>query len=312
MEKTKVGIFYGGNSPEHDVSKLTAKNIIEAIDKARFDVIEFFIDKEGQFDKKQLSNIDVAFPALHGVGGEDGTIQGFFKTLQIPYVGNDVMSSALCLDKDLFNKLMVAEGFKKPSFVVLDYDRQSNIESIIKEANNLTFPLFIKPAHAGSSIGITKIKTSDELKDAIKKAREFDEKIIIEEAVPNCLEIEVSILGNNIKNIKASLPGSITPGADFYDYDDKYNSDQAIFEIPASLGKSQTTEIQELAKSAYLSANCKGLARVDFLVNDEAIYLNEINTMPGFTSISMYPKLWEVSGLNYQDLITELIELALE
>lgn len=310
MKKIKVGIFYGGNSPEHEVSKSSARDVINAIDKKKFEVIEIFIDKDGAFDKSQLSKIDVAFPVLHGKGGEDGNIQGFFHTLQIPFVGNDVMSSALCLDKDIFNKLMIAEGFLKPKFVTLDYDREPNIKSMIKTAKKLTFPLFVKPARTGSSIGINKIKTSDELEDAIKKAREFDEKIIIEEAVPNCTEIEVSILGNDINDIEASLPGRITPGADFYDYDDKYSSDNAVFEIPAKLDDAQTAEIQELAKRAYLSANCTGLARVDFLVNDDGIYLNEINTMPGFTPISMYPKLWEVSGLKYQDLITKLIKLA--
>lgn len=337
MQKIKVGIFFGGISPEHEVSLSSAYGIISNMDKKRFEIIEVFIDKKGDFwtgkeiasriitgskaklnkiDFNLLSNkIDVAFPILHGEMGEDGTIQGFFKILKIPFVGPDVLASSVCLDKAILNQLTEANGILNPKFEGIDYERENSEEIKFKLTNienSFKLPLFVKPARTGSSVGISKIKRLKELKSAINEARKFDNKIIIEESIENCKEIEVSILGDNIKNFKVSFPGRVIPGEDFYDYNDKYKSNKARFEIPANFSKKVEDRIKKIALESYKIANCKGMARVDlFLDNKNKIYLNEINTIPGFTPISMYPKMWEASGLSYRNLITKLIELAL-
>lgn len=337
-KKIKVGIFFGGISPEHEVSISSAQGIISNIDRSKFAVMEIFINKNGDFlmgknviesvksgkikllKKLDISNIakniDVAFPVLHGMGGEDGSIQGFFKTLKIPFVGADILASAVCLDKAVFKELMTAHGIIQTRFVVLDWKRENQkeikkkIEFIKKE---FKFPLFSKPARTGSSVGISKIKKAGELEKCIKDSKRFDDKIIIEEAVMNAQEIEVSVLGNSNENIQASVPGKIIPGADFYDYADKYQNNATKFELPARLPKEKIQEIQALAVEVYKIANCDGLSRVDFFLDKNLkVYINEINTLPGFTPVSMYPKMWETSGLKYKDLITRLINLALE
>lgn len=317
QKQTTVGVFYGGTSPEHDISKISAAGILNNIDRTKFNVIEIFIEKNGEIatDISSLkTTIDIAMPILHGEGGEDGSIQGFFKTLKIPFVGSDIISSAICLDKGIFNELMHYNGLPQAKFEILDsYSANDSLinEKINKINKTFNFPLFVKPARTGSSVGVVKVKNSEDLKSAIKTAKQFDNKIIVEESIENCTEIEVAVLGNSIDNIEVSLPGKIIPGAEFYDYEDKYLNNKTIFEIPANLPNHQINKIQQLAKQAYLVANCIGLARVDFLVNETGIYLNEINTMPGFTPTSMYPKLWEESGLTYKDLITKLISIAL-
>lgn len=330
MQKIRVGIFFGGISPEHQVSLWSAKSIIDNIDKIKFKIVQFYIDKQGNIwqaenalnlilgggsarlkkaDLNKLSTIiDVAFPVLHGLGGEDGTIQGFFETLNIPYVGANVSSSIICLNKAIFNQLMTIAGIRKPKFVVINNFSSNNL-SIIKK---LKYPLFVKPATTGSSVGISKIKSKNQLDQAIKKASKFDQTVIIEEAVKNCREVEISVLGNSNKTYKVSLPGRIIPHNEFYDYNDKYLNNKAGFELPAKLPLKKIKEIQKIALTAYKLTGCRGLARVDFLLDKNLkVYLNEINTMPGFTLISMYPKLWEISGLTYKKLITKLINLAL-
>ena len=210
--------------------------------------------------------------------------------LKIPFVGCDVLASAICLDKAIFNQLMAFNNIKKPKFSIVDFDHDSKNEisaKIITTQKNFAFPVFVKPSRAGSSIGIRKVKQKTNLEKAIKYASKFDKKVIIEEAVKNCQEIEIAVMGNK-NNVKASLPGRIIPGNEFYDYNDKYKNDNAKFEIPARLSPRKTKEIQEIATKAYKIVNCQGLARVDFLLDDKLnIYLNEINTMSGFTPISM-------------------------
>lgn len=337
MQKIRVAVFFGNVSPEHEVSCSSAEGIIQNIDRSRFSVKEIYIDKKGRFltgrnvlksincgEKNKLSQlnlnkliheIDVAFPVLHGQGGEDGAIQGFLQTLGIPFVGASVLASALCLDKTIFNQLMVVNKIFKPKFIILDNERQTADERIwiSKEIKKLQLPLFVKPARAGSSVGISKVKHFIDLKKAILKAKNYDQKIIIEESVEDAIEIEVSVFGNTARDVKVSLPGRIIPGAEFYTYNDKYKDNKTRFELPARLSKRKIAEIRRVAKRAYLIANCQGLARVDFLLNkDKKVYLNEINTLPGFTSISMYPKLWRISGLSFRQLLTKLIHLALK
>ncbi|MFH1142583.1 MAG: D-alanine--D-alanine ligase family protein [Candidatus Uhrbacteria bacterium] len=322
-KKIRVGIFFGGTSPEHDVSLVSANGIISNINKTEFSIKKIFIDKNGQFwiknkplNLNSLSQIiDVAFPVLHGEGGEDGSIQGFFETQKIPFVGCGVASSAICLDKAHFNQIMFANGIKQAKFEILDFQYETcreinkKIESIKKKFKT---PLFIKPARTGSSIGIFKINDVKMLKTKLNQSKKFDNKIVIEEGVRDAVEIEVSVFGNDIKDIKASLPGRVIPGAEFYDYDDKYINNKTTYEIPAKLSKTKIREITNLATKIYKLANCSGLARVDFLLDKQRnIYLNEINTIPGFTPFSMYPKLWESTGLSYKNLISKLIMLAL-
>lgn len=336
--KIRTGIFFGGISPEHEVSLISVQGIISNIDKDKFQIVEIFIDKQGDFwtgknilkkisegrnkelDRVDLTTlskkIDVAFPILHGEGGEDGSMQGFFKVLKIPFVGADIASSAVCLDKALLNKLTQAEGILNPKFEVIDYERESDGEirdKLFGIKKKFKLPLFIKPARTGSSVGISKIKNWKELGSAMSKAKKFDIKIVVEEGVENCKEIEVSVLGNGIGSFKVSFPGRVVPGKDFYDYDDKYKNNKAQFEIPAKLSKEMEKKIKQVALEVYRIANCQGLSRVDlFLDNKNRIYLNEINTMPGFTPFSMYPKMWEASELDYKNLLTKLIGLALK
>ncbi|MFA6587943.1 MAG: D-alanine--D-alanine ligase family protein [Patescibacteria group bacterium] len=330
MKKIKVGIFFGSISPEHQVSLWSAQGIIKNIDRTKFQVQEFWIDKKGiiwqannaldsvlkkQFSKLKNADlnkipamIDVAFPVLHGKGGEDGTIQGFFETLGVTYVGADVPSSTICLDKGIFNQLMSTSGLPKPKFVILNDITSKNLSQI----NRLKYPLFVKPARTGSSVGISKVASNRLLLKAINKAKKFDNKIVIEETIKNCKEIEISVLGNSEKNYKVTLPGRVIPHNDFYNYNDKYLDNHASFELPAKLPLAKIKEIQIIALTAYKIAGCRGLARVDFLLDRNLkVYLNEINTLPGFTPISLYPKLWEISGIPYKELITKLIKLAL-
>ncbi len=334
MKKITVGIFFGGQSPEHEISVMSAANVIKAVDRKKFSVKEFWIDKNGVFwtgtnvflnvGEKHFSaikradlntlnkQINIAFPVLHGTGGEDGTIQGMFRMLNIPFVGADVLSSAVCLDKAVFNELMAYHGLPKPIFVILDYRRQTakELDDKIRQSLALRYPVFVKPARTGSSVGITKVKAKSKLGPAILFAKKYDHKVIVEESVENAYEIETAVSGNTIKDFKVATPGRIVPSKEFYDYDDKYYDGKSYPEIPAPLPKKIMSEIKRLAVEAYRLANCEGLARVDFLVKKNGkIYLNEINTIPGFTQISMYPKMWQANGISYTNLITRLITL---
>jgi D-alanine-D-alanine ligase len=324
-----VAIIFGGKSAEHEVSLRSAKNIVEALDKDKFNPFLIGISKNGKWflhnqipekevvdnsnliqitpgaGNKFLSNlpkIDVVFPVLHGPNGEDGTIQGLFEMANIPYVGPGVLSSAIAMDKVVSKILLKNAGI--PVADSLFFKNQADFDLIEKKFD---YPLFVKPANLGSSVGVSKVKNRKELKKAVREAFKYDQKILVEEFI-NGREIECSVLGN--KKIRASRVGEIK-AKDFYSYTEKY-SDKSNTEliIPAQINADLEDKIRERAKKAFKVLECRGMARVDFLVTDSTAYVNEINTIPGFTRISMYPKLWEETGINYTDLITKLIRLA--
>lgn len=261
-----------------------------------------------------LPAIDVVFPVLHGPYGEDGTIQGLLEMANIPYVGCGVLGSAAAMDKAVAKKLFETAGLRQtPSLVVMRRDWSEKSPDVIGDVESqIAYPLFVKPANMGSSVGVTKARNRAELSNAIDVACEYDRKVIVEEAVPNAREIEVSVLGND--RPVASLPGEIIPGGDFYDYNAKYVDDTSELLVPAPLTAEQTAQVRECAIRAYQAVDGAGLARVDFLLDDASgtLYLNELNTMPGFTRISMYPKLWEASGVSYAQLVSKLVDLAVE
>lgn len=350
MKKTRVGVIFGGKSAEHEVSLQSAKNIVEALDRDKYEAVLIGIDKEGKWhlndqssyllnadnpkliqlnksndhialvpgeeetqlihaeDGVNLDELDVIFPIVHGTLGEDGSLQGMLRMANLPYVGPDVLSSAICMDKEIAKKLMAGSGIQvaKGSAHTLTERDEIVYEDLVEELGS---PLFIKPANQGSSVGVSKVATKEEFAKAIDEAFEYDHKVIIEETLVG-REIEVSVLGN--EQPKASLPGEILPKTDFYSYESKYiDEDGAKLAIPADLPKEITAYLQEVAVRAFKALQCEGLARVDFFLTDHGqVYVNEINTLPGFTKISMYPKLWETSGIGYSDLISELIELA--
>lgn len=338
--KKKVAILFGGQSTEHEVSRVSASSVLKNIDEQKYDVYPIGITKSGkwfeytgdieniksgkweedQFYKKPegekiLFNkeVDVVFPVLHGLYGEDGTIQGMCKLLNLPCVGPGVMSSAVCMDKVYTKYVLERFGIKQADYVVVTaFDYKNNKEELInKIENKLGYNLFIKPSNSGSSVGITKAHNREELVNGIEEALKFDRKILVEEAL-NAREIEVSVLGND--DPKASIPGEIIPAKEFYDYEAKYQNEDSKLLIPPVVDNAKLENIRETAVEVYKALDCAGMARVDFLVtkdNDE-VYLNEVNTIPGFTSISMYPKMWEATGISYKDLIDNLIELAIE
>jgi D-alanine-D-alanine ligase len=271
--------------------------------------------------------VDVIFPVLHGTFGEDGTIQGLFELANIAYVGSGVLGSAAAMDKDIMKRLFAAAGLPTPKHVCfLRGEWNSTPKKIVKRAEEvLKYPMFVKPANLGSSVGISKAHNRKELGPAIDLAANYDRKIVIEQGVGSskskpsgkARELEVAVLGNN--SPEASVVGEIVPGKEFYDYEAKYLSDASVPIIPAKLTGSRMRQIREMAIAAFRACDCAGLARVDFLMEPESkngkpgrIFVNEVNTLPGFTTISMYPKLWEASGLAYPQLIDRLIELALE
>ncbi len=262
-------------------------------------------------------NVDVIFPVLHGTFGEDGTIQGLLELADIPYVGAGVLGSAAGMDKDIMKSLFIAAGLPIVKHVtILRSAWEAEPKKIEKQVGKLKYPVFVKPANLGSSVGISKAHNRKELGPAIEEAAKFDRKIVIEQGVGGnkgkAREIECSVLGND--DAAASVPGEIVPGKEFYDYTAKYVDEGSQLIIPAKLTKAETKKVQALAVAAFKAVDCSGLARVDFLMDPKTrkIYLNEINTMPGFTSISMYPKLWAASGLAYADLIDRLIQLGIE
>ncbi len=320
MQKT-IAVIYGGKSAEHEVSVVSGKSIAKNLDSKKFKIREIFIDKKGAWfknGKKQtaeecLKNIDVAFPVLHGTYGEDGTIQGLFEMLNIPYVGNGIVQSALTMDKEFSKTIWQKAGLPVVNFKALTKNEwQKNKNRTLKEISHLKFPLFVKPANLGSSIGITKVKLKNELEKAIKDAFLYGDKIIVEEAVNNTREIEISLLGND--NVTSSVCGEIIPANEFYDYDAKYNNPNSKAIIPAKIDKKTSSQIKKTAEEAFKVLNLHGLARADFLLSKTTgkFVISEVNTMPGFTPISMFPKLWDASGLPYQKLLTKLVELAEE
>lgn len=335
MEKIKLGIIYGGMSTEHEVSVISAKSVISNLDKEKYDIQEIYITKNGEWiDSKEnmieniftyLKSFDVIFPVLHGLYGEDGTIQGLLEMLKVPYVGVGVLGSSVGMDKVytkiVFEKANIPQARyayvrkKKDKYVYIleDFEEiEIPLNDICKKTSEkLGFPMFVKPSNSGSSVGINKAHNIEELEKYIEYASSFDTKVLIEENI-NGREIECAVLGND--NPKASCVGEIIPADEFYSYDAKYKNAESKTQIPADVSEEISDKVRALAIKAYKSLDCKGLSRVDFFVERESekIYINEINTMPGFTSISMYPKLWEYSGLKYSELLDELIRLALE
>ena len=353
--KLRIGILFGGRSGEHEVSLLSAASILNAINKKKYEVVPIGITKQGhwiastaaerllagsskpapiQHKSMQLSTslaqqngplarqLDVIFPVLHGTFGEDGTIQGLLELADIAYVGSGVLGSATGMDKVAMRQLFTAANLPQtPHLALTRSEWKADPKRCTKLIEKkLTYPIFVKPANLGSSVGISKVHDRSELAAAMDLAASYDRKLMIEQGVggPGVKprEFEVAVLGND--NPEASVVGEIVPGAEFYDYEAKYVSDTSVPIIPAKLTKQEVKQIREMAVAAFRTCDCAGLARVDFLMEParkgkkSRIYLNEINTMPGFTSISMYPKLWQASGLSYTKLIDRLIELAIE
>lgn len=352
MLKTKLAVIFGGMSTEHDVSIVSGTSVIKNLNKDKYDIIPIYISDKGDwyvYSKpiieikvlnigeqpkeletiknpfEMLKQVDVVFPVLHGLYGEDGTIQGLLELLKIPYVGCKVLGSCLCMDK-IYTKIVLNKAninqakyiyLKKIKNEILQeyiyIDEEFNEQmvcvdeaaKIIKE--KLGLPVFVKPSNSGSSVGVNKAETLEQLKLAIEYASKYDAKILIEENI-NGREIECAVIGNEV--IDSSCVGEILPADNFYSYDAKYNNSSSRIEIPAQIPNEISEEIRKIAKKAYKAVDAKGLARVDFFVekNTNKVYLNEINTMPGFTNISMYPKLWEKSGKSYSNLLDELIE----
>jgi len=349
-KRIRVGILFGGKSAEHEVSLQSAKSIFEAIDKDKYEVILIGIDKQGNWylsesstllshadnpkpielsdaDKsivlvpgdhgKQLISlsggepsrpVDVIFPILHGTYGEDGTVQGLLKLADIPFVGAGVLGSAVGMDKDVMKRLLRDSGLPIAKFLVFDRREQIDFEHVKRE---LGLPVFVKPANLGSSVGINKANDKEGFEHAVDDALKYDNKILIEEFVKG-REIECSVLGN--EDPVASIPGEIIPKHEFYSYETKYiDDDGALLEIPAKLPDNIVDKIQKLAVKTFKALCCEGMGRVDFFLKDDGeVIVNEINTIPGFTSISMYPKLWEASGIKYTELIDKLIQLAID
>lgn len=306
-KKIRVAVLFGGKSAEHEVSIESAKNVIKSLDLNKYDVIPVEIDKYGKGDLT-LQNIDVVFPVLHGPFGEDGSMQGFLKVSEIAFVGSGVLGSAIGMDKDVTKRLLRDAGLPIGKFLVFE---NKEVPDFSKVKRALGLPVFIKPANLGSSVGVAKVKNVEEFEKAVKEAFLYDTKIIIEEYIKG-REIECSVLGN--EEPQASVPGEIIPTHEFYDYNAKYiDADGAKLKIPAELSEDKIREVQELAVKAFKVLCLEGMARIDFFLTDsKKLYLNEPNTIPGFTNISMYPKLWEASGLSYSKLIDKLILLALQ
>ena len=349
MKKLRIGVVFGGMSTENKVSCVSANSVIKNLNKEKYDIFPIYIDKKGNWfevtnidiDEKTLEEsenkiyinnvmellktFNVVFPVLHGLYGEDGTIQGVFELLKVPYVGCGVLASSVGMDKVYSKIIFDKAGINQTKYIYiknygdkyiyvddvfneesLDIEGMSNI--IIKK---LKFPMFVKPSNSGSSVGISKANNEEELKKAIVEASKFDRKILIEEGMVG-REVECAVLGN--ENVISSCVGEIRAADEFYSYDAKYKNQESKTLIPADLSIEKSKEIQSLAIKAFKAIDGKGLSRVDFFIekNTDKIYINEINTLPGFTSISMYPKLFEQIGIMYTELLDKLIELALE
>ena len=351
-KKIRVGILFGGRSAEHEVSLQSAKNIIDAIDTNKYEVVPIGIDKKGQWHlnerrqfllpavesglpelpekgenlalvpgkedeqlvalsgQQRLGRLDVIFPVLHGPFGEDGTVQGLLKLANVAFVGAGVLGSAVGMDKDVMKRLLRDAGIPVARFIAANRYSSKKIGFDEVQAQ-LGLPLFVKPANLGSSVGISRVRDREEFERAVREAFHYDHKILIEECIKG-REIECSVLGND--NPIASVPGEILPRHEFYSYEAKsLDENGAALEIPAKLPSGTLERIRHLAIKTFTVLCCEGMARVDFFLrNGEEIIVNEINTIPGFTRISMYPKLWEATGISYSELIDRLIQFALE
>jgi D-alanine-D-alanine ligase len=337
--KIRIAVLFGGRSGEHEVSLRSAESVLQALDPQKYDVVPIGITHEGRWlssgnpmkalapketIQKELSDgkpaaisaevrtagaFDVVFPVLHGTYGEDGTIQGLLELADLPYVGASVLGSAVGMDKDVMKRLLRDAGLPIVEYWAL---LASGIESFVRDrAGNLPYPVFVKPANLGSSVGITKAHNAGELPAALAAAAQFDRKIVVERGI-DAREIEVAVLGND--NPEVSVPGEVIPAREFYDYQAKYVSDDSRILIPAPLTEAQAKEARELGRKVFQVLECSGLGRVDLFLEKATgkYYVNEINTLPGFTSISQYPKLWAASGLPYPKLLDRLVELAFE
>lgn len=312
MKKIRVGIIYGGKSIEHDISLLSAKNVVTALDQSRYEPVLLKINRNGRFQiplQNFLAKVDVVFPILHGPMGEDGTVQGMLKLAGIPFVGSDVLGSAIGMDKDVMKRLLREASIPVVPFMVLR--EGETVPSYRSFVNTLGKVLFVKPANSGSSVGISKVRNARELKSAIAHAFRFDSKILIEKAIVG-REIECALLGNEEPIV--AVPGEVIPSHEFYSYEAKYlRQNGTVLEIPARLTEKETKTVQTLAKKVYKVLEAKGFARVDFFfASDRSWYVNEINTIPGFTNKSMFPQMFGASGIPYPELIDRLIMLALD
>ena len=349
--KIRLGVLCGGRSAEHEVSVISARSMLEAIDKDKYELVMIGISKEGRWlsaaDTQQLlassqvhedgltpvaldylgtrslvaqrgdgqdQPLDVIFPLLHGPYGEDGTIQGLMELANVAYVGAGVVGSAVGMDKELMKRVFKAEGLPQVDYQIVRRSRwekdRAGVRAEIEAA--LAYPVFVKPVNLGSSVGVSKARNGAELEQAIDDAAQYDYKIVVEAEASGCREVEVAILGN--ESPEASITGEIVPSNEFYDYNAKYIDDNSDLIIPARISPATQEAVRELGIRAFQAVEAWGLARVDFFVreSDEAIFVNEINTMPGFTPISMYPKLWEASGVSYGELIDRLVQLGIE
>ncbi len=350
MSRIRVLLLFGGRSAEHEVSVVSARSVYAAIDRERYDVVLAGIDQQGRWyfggkDSESLlsstvvpddqvparlssagtylvsddgddlpgSEFDVVFPLLHGPYGEDGTVQGLLELAGLAYVGAGVAASAVGMDKVLARAIFAASGLPQTRYTVImrsDW-RRAQVPVLERLEGEHDYPLFVKPANLGSSVGISKVHDRQGLQAGLELASKYDTKLIVERSVENVRELECAVLGN--EGPQASGVGEIIPGAEFYDYTTKYIDDRSELVVPAVLEKSETESIRELAIRTFKAIDCSGLARVDFFMrSDGSVLVNEINTMPGFTPISMYPKLWAAAGVAYGDLIDRLIQFGLE
>ncbi|HEX6262778.1 MAG TPA: D-alanine--D-alanine ligase family protein [Actinomycetota bacterium] len=346
----RVAVVFGGRSAEHEVSCVSAASVIGAIDRQRYEVVPIGIDKDGRWmlvdgpparDPKadrlpaiepgmwepvtlagagqpalvrsggDRIPVDVVFPVLHGPYGEDGTIQGLLEFAGIPYVGAGVLASAVAMDKSVARVLFRAAGLPlTPWLVTSRVEWGEDAEAVEARAEALGVPLFVKPAALGSSVGVSKVKSLADLPAALEEAFAHGRRAVVEAAVEDAREVECAILGND--EPVASVPGEIVPAGEFYDYRSKYLDDRTRLIVPADLSPETVEEVQRMAVAAFQAVDAAGMARVDFLLGPRGLHLNEVNTIPGFTEVSMYPKMWEASGLPYPDLIDRLIHLGLE
>jgi D-alanine-D-alanine ligase len=338
MPKIRLLVLCGGQSEEHEVSLSSAKSVLEALPKDRFEVTPVVISREGKWlppsetphalekgsapsggelvlsQANTAQGFDVVFPLLHGPMGEDGTIQGLLRLAGIPFVGSSVLASSVCMDKIMMKKVLEAHGVPQVGYEAVSlHEWSSKPELVIERLEKLAYPVFVKPANLGSSVGISKARNADELRAALRFAFQFDRRVIVEaSAGSKPRELEVAILGND--DPKASVVGELTFASEFYDYETKYTDGRAEMHIPAEVPADIAARVQALALESFKALDCAGLARIDFFYVPETgeLYLNELNTMPGFTKTSMYPKLWEAAGVGYSELVSRLVEFALE
>jgi D-alanine-D-alanine ligase len=345
MRRLRVGILFGGISREHEISLLSARSVMKAIDRAKYEVVPIGITRQGQWITEgdplatlagleegrgrqesletgpaqtptlpsPFPTVDVVFPLLHGTFGEDGTLQGLLEMAQIPYVGAGVLASALGMDKAMMKMVFRQQGLPVPDFLVLRREERARAEEVLlgPQGNPLGYPCFVKPANGGSSLGITRVTSPEKLLPALEEAWEYDRKALLEEAIQG-REIECSVLGNEEPLV--SIPGEVVYSRDFYDYEAKYLDGRTQLVVPAPLESEQVSLFQSLALAAFRAIDCCGMARVDFFLrhSDNKVFVSEINTIPGFTPVSMYPRLWEASHISFPELVDRLIKLALE